>query len=97
MIDTFTPQLYIQCRNPNYWDAANLEVDCLRVPQIANNDQLLGKIVNSELDWTSSFVPDIDRTYAAANPNHHYWYPAAGTQAFMVNFKTQIQRKRSTG
>lgn len=85
-IDTFTPQLYIQCENPNYWDAANLDVDCLRVPQIANNDQLLGKILNSELDWTSSFVPDIDRTYAAANPKHHYWYPPSGTQAFVVNY-----------
>lgn len=86
-IDTFTPQLYIQCRNPNYWDNEHLKVDCLRVPQIANNYQLLGKIVNSELDWTSSFVPDIDRTYAAASPNHHYWYPASGTQAFLFNFK----------
>lgn len=93
-IDTFTPQLYIQCRNPHYWDAANLEVDCLRVPQIANNDQLLGQIINSQLDWTSSFVPDIDRTYAAANPNHHYWYPAAGTQAFIVNFKHSDPAKR---
>ncbi|WP_087022212.1 ABC transporter substrate-binding protein [Thaumasiovibrio subtropicus] len=87
-IDTFTPQLYIQCRNPQYWDAANLDVDCLRVPQIADNDQLLGMIINSELDWTSSFVPDVDRTYAAANPNHKYWYPPAGTQAFMLNYKT---------
>ncbi|WP_375752657.1 ABC transporter substrate-binding protein [Vibrio sp. HN007] len=92
-IDTFTPQLYIQCRNPQYWDNDNLEVDCLRVPQIANNDQLLGKIVNSELDWTSSFVPDIDRTYAAASPNHHYWYPAAGTQAFVVNFNHKDEAK----
>ncbi|WP_305829982.1 ABC transporter substrate-binding protein [Photobacterium leiognathi] len=87
-IDTFTPQLYVQCRNPNYWDNANLEVDCLRVPQIANNDRLLTKIINSELDWTSSFIPDIDSTYAAANPNHKYWYPAAGTQSFMLNFKS---------
>ncbi|MDP2568259.1 ABC transporter substrate-binding protein [Photobacterium damselae subsp. piscicida] len=88
VIETFTPQLYVQCRNPNYWDNANLEVDCLRVPQIANNNQLLGKIINSELDWTSSFVPDIDSTYAAANPNHKYWYPASGTQSFMLNFKS---------
>ncbi|USD64796.1 ABC transporter substrate-binding protein [Vibrio sp. SCSIO 43136] len=86
-VDTFTPQLYVQCRNPNYWDNDNLDVDCLRVPQIANNDQLLGKIVNSELDWTSSFIPDIDRTYAAASPNHQYWYPPSGTQAFVLNFK----------
>ncbi|OLQ92768.1 peptide ABC transporter substrate-binding protein [Vibrio ponticus] len=86
-IATFTPQLYVQCENPNYWDADNLDVDCLRVPQIANNDQFLGKVVNGEMDWTSSFIPDIDRTYAAASPNHQYWYPPAGTQAFVVNFK----------
>lgn len=92
-IDTFTPQLYIQCRNPNYWDNDNLEVDCLRVPQIANNDQLLGKIVNSELDWTSSFIPDIDRTYKSANPNHQYWYPPSGTNAFVVNFKNADSAK----
>ncbi|MBY6197041.1 ABC transporter substrate-binding protein [Vibrio hangzhouensis] len=93
-IDTFTPQLYVQCRNPNYWDNDNLEVDCLRVPQIANNDQFLGKVVNSEMDWTSSFIPDIDRTYAAASPNHQYWYPPAGTQAFLVNFKHQDAAKK---
>jgi peptide/nickel transport system substrate-binding protein len=93
-IDTFTSQLYIQCRNPNYWDSKNLEVDCLRVPQIANNDQFLGKVVNSELDWTSSFIPDIDRTYAASNPNHHYWYPPSGTQAFVINFKNPDPAKR---
>ncbi|MGL6258413.1 ABC transporter substrate-binding protein [Vibrio sp. WXL103] len=94
VVDTFTPQLYIQCRNPNYWDNDNLEVDCLRVPQIANNDQFLGKIINSEMDWSSSFVPDIDRTYAAASPNHQYWYPPAGTQAFVVNFKNPDEAKR---
>ncbi|MDA9558232.1 ABC transporter substrate-binding protein [Vibrio sp.] len=86
-IDTFTSQLYIQCRNEQYWDADNLDVDCLRMPQIANNDQFLGKVVNSELDWSSSFIPDIDRTYAAANQSHHYWNPPSGTQAFVVNFK----------
>ncbi|KOO11558.1 hypothetical protein AKJ18_28500, partial [Vibrio xuii] len=40
-----------------------------------------------EMDWTSSFIPDIDRTYAAASPNHQYWYPPSGTQAFVVNYK----------
>ncbi|CAH0532580.1 HTH-type transcriptional regulator SgrR [Vibrio stylophorae] len=93
VIDTFTPQLYIQCRNPNYWDNANLDVDCLRVPQIAGNDQLLGMIINSELDWTSSFIPDIDRTYKAASPNHHYWYPPAGTQSFVLNFNNKDKAK----
>lgn len=87
-IDTFTPQLYVQCRNPHYWDNDNLEVDCLRVPQIANNDQLLSKIIKSELDWTAAFIPDIESTYVRRNKNHKYWYPAASTQSLMLNFKT---------
>lgn len=87
-IDVFTPQLYVQCRNPHYWDNDNLEVDCLRVPQIANNDQLLSKIIKSELDWSGAFIPDIDSTYVARSKNHKYWYPAASTQAFMLNFKS---------
>ena len=40
-IRRFTPQVYEQCRNPNYWDAASLKVDCLKLPQIAGNDQML--------------------------------------------------------
>lgn len=87
-IQTFTPQLYTQCRNPNYWDNANLDVDCLRLPQVAGNDQFLGQVLSGQFDWTYSFIPDVDSTYAAASPHNKYWYPAGGTQAFMLNYKT---------
>ncbi|GLS89372.1 peptide ABC transporter substrate-binding protein [Psychromonas marina] len=85
-IETFTPTLYVQCTEATYWDAENLNVDCIRMPQIANNDQFLAKAINSEIDWSSSFIPDIDKTYASKNPNHKYWMTPAGTQAFVVNF-----------
>ncbi|WP_172380737.1 ABC transporter substrate-binding protein [Vibrio sp. Vb339] len=93
-ITTFTPQLYVQCRNPNYWDNKDLNIDCLQVPQIANNDQFLAKLINSELDWSSSFVPNIDQIYASTSPTHHYWYTPAGTQSFMVNFKNKDPAKK---
>ncbi|MCP4320281.1 MAG: ABC transporter substrate-binding protein [Alteromonadales bacterium] len=86
-IKTFTPTLYVQCTEVTYWDADNLDVDCLKVPQIANNDQFLAKAINSEIDWSSNFIPDIDKTYASKNPNHKYWLTPAGTQAFVVNHK----------
>ncbi|MFD2179940.1 ABC transporter substrate-binding protein [Veronia pacifica] len=86
-IDTFTSNLYVQCENPNYWDAANLDVDCLRAPLIKSNDGLLAKVVASELDWTSSFIPDIDSTYASINKNHQYWAAPVGSSVnFLVNF-----------
>jgi len=86
-IETFTPTLYVQCTEATYWDADNLDVDCIRMPQIANNDQFLAKAINSEIDWSSSFIPDMDKTYASKSPNHKYWLTPAGTQAFVVNFK----------
>lgn len=87
-VDTFTSNLYVQCQNPNYWDAANLDIDCLRMPLIVNNDGLLSKIVASELDWTSSFIPDIDAVYASVNKNHKYWPAPVGSAVnLLVNFE----------
>jgi peptide/nickel transport system substrate-binding protein len=89
-IDRFTPQEYIQCRNPNYWDAATLQVDCMRMPQLANNDQVLTAAANGELDWFGSFIPDIERTYVGTDPdNHGYWFPAGSPVYFSLNLQSE--------
>ncbi|WP_202906954.1 ABC transporter substrate-binding protein [Vibrio mexicanus] len=85
-IERFTPRLYVQCRNPHYWDNDNLQVDCLRLPQLANNDQVLALAQRGELDWFGSFLPDIDKTYVASDQDHHkYWFPAGSMVAFNFN------------
>ena len=87
-IRRFTPQEYVQCRNSNYWDAESLKVDCIRFPQIANNDQALAAAANGELDWMGSFLPDIENTYVAKDPEHHsYWLPGGSMVAFYMNFE----------
>ncbi|RXJ73749.1 peptide ABC transporter substrate-binding protein [Veronia nyctiphanis] len=87
-VSSFTSNLYVQCENPNYWDAANLDVDCLRMPLIKDNDGLLAKAVASELDWSTSFIPDIEATYGSANKNHQHWSaPIGGPVNFLVNFQ----------
>src|SRR5690606_5135096 len=74
-ITRFTPQVYEQCRNPHYWDADNLAVDCLRMPQLADNPQVLAALAEGSLDWGTSFIPDIDNTFVAKDPeHHHYWF-----------------------
>ncbi|HEY9013284.1 MAG TPA: ABC transporter substrate-binding protein, partial [Devosia sp.] len=73
-IARFTPQVYEQCRNPHYWDNDNLAVDCIRLPQLADNPQVLAALADGTLDWATSFVPDIDNTFVAKDPEHnHYW------------------------
>lgn len=88
-IRRFTPQVYEQCRNPNYWDAASLHVDCLKLPQISGNDQMLALLPEGSMDWIGSFLPQIDKTYVALDKDHNgYWQPPAETIAFQMNFKT---------
>lgn len=93
-IERFTSTLFTQCRNPNYWDNSNLKVDCLRIPQKNHNDQVLADLINSEIDWAGSFVPDIDRVFVDASKNHGYWYPPAGTQSFVLNFNSNDPAKK---
>ncbi len=89
-IRRFTPQVYEQCRNPNYWDAASLNVDCLKLPQISGNDQMLALLPEGTMDWIGSFLPQIDKTFVALDPaNNGYWQPAAETVAFQMNLKTE--------
>jgi len=74
-VTRFTPQVYEQCRNPHYWDAENLAVDCMRMPQLADNPQVLAALAEGTLDWATSFIPDIDNTFVAKDPEHHkYWF-----------------------
>jgi len=85
----FTPQVYEQCRNPNYWDAASLHVDCLRLPQISGNDQMLAILPEGNMDWIGSFIPQIDKTFVSLDADHNgYWQPPAETVAFQMNFKS---------
>jgi peptide/nickel transport system substrate-binding protein len=89
-IRRFTPQEYVQCRNPNYWDDATLKVDCMRMPQLANNDQVLTAAASGELDWFGSFLPDIEKTYVGLDPDHHgYWFPAGSPVYFSLNLEAE--------
>ena len=89
-ITRFTQQVYTQCRNPNYSDAANLAVDCLKLPQLANNDQTLAAAQKGELDWFGSFLPDIEKTYVSKDvDNHKYWFPGGSMVAFNFNLESK--------
>ncbi|WP_244909338.1 ABC transporter substrate-binding protein [Nitrospirillum viridazoti] len=95
-VKRFTPQVYVQCRNPNYWDGADLKVDCMSFPQVRNNEQLLTAAAEGRLDWFGAFLPDIERTYVAADPKHHrYWFPPGGTVAIDINLNSPSRGNRA--
>ncbi|KRA51481.1 ABC transporter substrate-binding protein [Devosia sp. Root635] len=94
-ITRFTPQVYEQCRNPNYWDADNLAVDCMRLPQLADNPQVLAALADGTLDWATSFIPDIDNTFVAKDPEHHkYWFTPSSLVSFQLSMVTPDENNR---
>lgn len=94
-IARFTPQVYEQCRNPHYWDADNLKVDCLRMPQLADNPQVLAALAEGTLDWATSFIPDIDNTFVAKDPEHHkYWFTPSSLVSFQLSMTTPDENNR---
>lgn len=94
-ITRFTPQVYEQCANPHYWDADNLDVDCLRMPQLADNPQVLAALADGTLDWATSFIPDIDNTFVAKDPEHHkYWFTPSSLVSFQVSMTTPDENNR---
>ncbi|WP_394149643.1 ABC transporter substrate-binding protein [Vibrio maritimus] len=84
----FTPQVYILCKNPHYWNT-ELSVNCVEFPQFASNDAALELLAKGEVDWGGIFIPDIDRTYANKNPNNKYWFPSSDGVRLTLNYKTE--------
>lgn len=67
------------CRNENYWqmgeDGEPLPyINCMRMPVYQGNDPANLATVNGELDWIGNFIPDIENTFVAANPDKHFYY-----------------------
>ncbi|MGF1687191.1 ABC transporter substrate-binding protein [Photobacterium japonica] len=79
---------YLQCANPQFWQADQRHIDCLRYPKVSNNDEFIRGIANGEFDWSGGFIPDIDRRYASFSPHFKYWLPPASNISLMFNFKT---------
>lgn len=87
-VEVFRNQVYQLGRNPHYWQPGRPAVRSLRFPAYPTNDQAMLALVNGEVDWAGNFVPAIERTYVARDPEHRgYWYPLAG-QTIMLYANT---------
>ena len=78
-VKRFEPTVYELGRNPKYWQAGKPGVDVLRVPLYRSNEEMLRALRAGELDWASLFLPDVEKTWVAADAaRHQYWYPDLG-------------------
>ncbi|MHA7134237.1 ABC transporter substrate-binding protein [Oerskovia turbata] len=86
-VKSFNPQRFTVERNPDYWQADSIKVDEVRFEKAdagGQVDQL--KLARGEYDSNTMYVPDIDNSYVAKDPeNNHYWFPSASPIALFMN------------
>jgi peptide/nickel transport system substrate-binding protein len=83
---TFEDQVFELCANENYWGEGPY-VERLRYPAFPGNEQSNLGLVNGEIDWAGHFIPDIESTYVAADPEHQHFFfwPGGGTVLLYLN------------
>ncbi len=84
-VTKFESQIYVLEKNPNYWQAGKPAFQGIRYPAYADNDAANLALVNGDLDWTGNFVPDIETTFVAKNPeNNHYYFVGGDGISLMI-------------
>jgi peptide/nickel transport system substrate-binding protein len=86
-VKAFNPQRFTVERNPDSWHADDVVVDELwfeKADAGGQVDQL--KLSRGEYDMNSMYVPDVDDTYVAKDPEHHrYWFPSGSPISLFMN------------
>lgn len=82
-VQGFRTQVYEVGRNPHYW-GGDRGIDALRMPAYPSNDQAQLALIDGSLDWAATFIPQVDRTFVARNPEYnHYWFPTLGQSVLL--------------
>ena len=86
VVKNFKPQQMIICRNPHYWETGKPIIDCIKLRQFQNNDQVQAALIRNEIDWGSNFIADIEKTYVDRDhENNHFWYPPGAPVSIHLN------------
>ena len=78
-VQNFQSQAYELHKNPHYWQPDKQRIEGIQILAFAGNDPANLATTNGETDWADQFIPNIDNTFVAKDPEHrHYWFPTIG-------------------
>jgi peptide/nickel transport system substrate-binding protein len=74
-ITRFNGQDYVLSKNQRYWMKGAPHIQCVERIAALSNDAALAQIVSGQADWTTNFVPNVQKAYVSHDPTHyHYFY-----------------------
>lgn len=88
VVKSFSPEMIVMGRNPNYWKGDELEVDELKLPQFNGNDGALALLQSGQVDWGHIFIPDAETTYVQGDEHRKFWYGMNDGVRLAFNYMT---------
>ncbi len=86
VVDGFTPNQYTLKKNPDCWQAGQVQVDRLVFPALTGNASSQLQLSKGGYDWATLFMPDVKKTWVDKDPAHNrYWFPAGGVITLYLN------------
>jgi peptide/nickel transport system substrate-binding protein len=72
-LTSFSAQNYVLEKNPNYWDTGKPKIKGMRFLQFNSNDSGTAALAAGQIDWSGTFIPDIQKQYVDKDPAHNKW------------------------
>ncbi len=89
-VTDFQTQVYQVDKNPNYWQPGLPKFNGFRVTAYSGNEPQIAALVQGQIDWGGTVMPNIDEAVVANNPEISYVYPPAN-QTVILNLNTTLK------
>jgi peptide/nickel transport system substrate-binding protein len=90
VLKTFNPETVTFAANPDYW-GGKPKVETVEYLQYSDNNSATLALTSGQVDWTSLFIPNINKIYVDKNPHdNHYWFSLGGPLMLYTNLKNPL-------
>lgn len=87
LLDTFSPQSLTLKKNSDYWQKGKPQIDGLRFIPYKDNTAQLAALVQGDIDWAGTYIPNVDDAFLSKDENFHYWTPTVGIDGLIPNLE----------
>ena len=83
-LGTFSSQGFTLTKVSTYWQP--VKIQNVRFPSYVSNTTASLALSRGEIDWAANDIPNIEKTYVAADPEHnHYWFAPVNVVTLQLN------------
>ena len=88
-LKSFSSQIFVYQKNPNYWQPGLPKVDEIRLPALNSNTSANLLLARGDLDWAGvGYDPKLDSIFVNKDPQHnHHWFPPSNVVTLYPNLK----------